>query len=127
MPAHFRFQYQVKTQPIFIGGEVIFEDKWHQGWSIPVRQARDPRAAIALAASGYFGFPQTTGEIITLDKWFAPWSERNVKTPARLRDGAQQFFAMQPAPDPFVATGWYNWLSEPVRLKPRLPVGEQQA
>jgi hypothetical protein len=126
MGFHQQIQYQSTTEPVFTGGETITEDKWHQPWSLPVRQKIDPRRAVALAASGEFFTSPTVGETISVDKWFAQLSKPVVLSKLGLRTGDQQSIAFQPAPSPFAPTGWYDWLSEPVRIKPGLRASAQQ-
>lgn len=72
-------------------------------------------------AIGQFAIGQvgTIIETISTDKWFVALSE-----PKRFLRGlgahSQQFLFQHPTPSPFVATGWFDWLSEPVRVKPIL-------
>jgi hypothetical protein len=107
--------------------EPVLEAKFHFGWSEPARPRIPARLAIALVASGVTFVPAPPfQEIVTEDRWHQAWSEPIVKRKPRLAEAHQQFLAWQPAPSPFVATGWFNWLSEPVRLKPALPAGGQQ-
>lgn len=62
-------------------------------------------------------------ENITEDKWHQPWSEPIVMTRAGLRVADQSFFYF--APNPVVPFSWYEELSTPVRVKPRLPTPSQ--
>jgi hypothetical protein len=118
-----RFQYPSLTQPVARGGETITEDKWHQGWTEPVRQKIAPRLAVALIASG-LGYVEAGpfAESVTESRWHQPWSEPVRVRPA-LPAGEQQALAFHPAP--VVPFDWRPGLSEPVRLRPALPVGEQ--
>jgi hypothetical protein len=122
MPTDSLFQYQQLAKPVFTGPEQVTESRWHQPWSEPVRVKIDPRLAIALAASGPFFTPETFGEIIFISKWFAPFSD-----PVRIKQGlsaaAQQTLTSQGPINPIVSFGYYNWLSEPVRIKLRTPPG----
>jgi hypothetical protein len=107
--------------------ETSLPSKWFAPLSEPVRQRIAPALAVALIASGatvppIAPFPET----VTESRWHQPWSEPVVKSRPRLAEAHQQFLAWQPAPSPFVATGWSNWLAEPVRTKPALPAGHQQ-
>lgn len=124
MAFHQQIQYQVIAEPVFTGKETITEDKWHQPWSIPVR--KNPPLPVGayqfLAYSESAQFPET----VTESRWHQPWSEPIVKAKIGLRTGDQQFAAFYPAPDPFVATGWFELLSEPKRFKLGLPAGDQQ-
>lgn len=105
-------------QVLLGGGEAIFEDKWHQGWSIPVRYARDPKAALALSASGLFwtSLDFAAGPGANYESpWHYPWSE-----PKRFKPGlaaAAQPFSGFLHPNPTVPISYYNWLSEPKRFK----------
>jgi hypothetical protein len=123
-----RFQYPFLTEPVApVGGETITEDKWHQGWTDPVRSRVAPQLAVALIASGLaYVEAAPFAETVTESRWHQPWSEPVVKAKPRLADARQQFLAWQPAPSPFVATGWYAPLSEPVRIKPALLASAQQ-
>jgi len=96
----------------------IFESTWHQTWSQPVRQRRDPRLVTALAASGASFSPAPPFEESILEsKWHFPWSE-----PVRLKRGLgaryQQALTIDPITFP-TRSGipWYANFSEPVRLK----------
>jgi hypothetical protein len=106
--------------------ETSLPSKWHAPLSEPVRQRIAPTLAVALIASGatvppIAPFPET----VTESRWHQPWSEPVVKSRPRLAEAHQQFLAWQPAPSPFVATGWFNWLAEPVRTRPALPAGHR--
>src|ERR1043166_9022164 len=119
-----RFQYPSLTQPVAPGGETITEDKWHQGWTNPVRHKIAPQLAVALIVSGLAyveaaPFPET----VTESRWHQPWSEP-VRVKARLPEGEQQFLSAQPWPA--IAIGWYRPLEEPVRVKPGLRAQLQQ-
>jgi hypothetical protein len=52
--------------------------------------------------------------------WFESFSEPIVKSKIGLAASDQQFIAHTSTPSPFVATGWYRNLEEPVRIKPQL-------
>ena len=114
MPQHFVIQYQVKTEPVFTGGEVISADKWLYQLSEPVRFKAISVALIA--ASGVFqALGAGTAEIITEDKWHFAWSEPIVKTKAGLGVGSQQFMAALPYPLP-PSMDWFVELSKPKTL-----------
>lgn len=114
------WQYQVKTQPVFVPTPPF--PSYFQPWSLPVRQ-RFITTALRAPNSAWSTF--TPSEIITVDKWFARLSEPKVKTLARLRDGAQQAFTTSPLPlTP--SMDWYDWFAEPVRTKARLRDALQQ-
>src|ERR1043166_1464175 len=118
-----RFQYPSLTQPVAPGGETITEDKWHQGWTNPVRHKIAPQLAVALIASGLAyveaaPFPET----VTESRWHQPWSEP-VRIKPALPAGEQQALAFHPAP--LVPFGWRPGVSEPGRVRPGRPVVEQ--
>jgi hypothetical protein len=118
-----RFQYPSLTQPVAAGGETITEDKWHQGWTDPVRQKIAPQLAVALIASGLvYVAAAPFAESVTESRWHQPFSEP-VRVKPRLPEGEQQFFA--PDAKPFVTFGWFAPFSEPVRIRAALPVVEQ--
>jgi hypothetical protein len=116
---------QTAVAALVTQSEPVLEAKWHQPFSEPVRHKIAPQLAVALIASGLaYVEAAPFAEAVTESRWHQPFSE-----PVRTRwfpAAEQQTLAWQPAPSPFVATGWFNWLSEPVRAKPRLPEGEQQ-
>lgn len=69
-----------------IFSEVIFEDKWHQAWSLPPVLAKQGLAAadqqfLALVKAAPFG------ETILEDKWHQPWS---MPVPARFLPAYEQ-------------------------------------
>jgi len=103
------FQYPGLVEPIFTGGETIFEDKWHQAWSQPVRQRRHPTAAVALAASGLFDCPHP----LVSFSWFHALAEPIVKQRPALRHAAQIFATI--SPQPAVSFSWFGHLAEPQR------------
>jgi hypothetical protein len=138
-----------------------FLEGWQYQWSEPVRLKRFPTAEQRPFDIGLPSF-----EIITLDKWYAPFRE-----PVRIKLGLlaseQQFLAIDPTfiPNPskllegylyplsepvrtrYLATAqqqvlawntlfafevitedkWHQPWTIPVRIKPRLPEGEQQS
>jgi hypothetical protein len=107
--------------------ETSLPSKWHAPLAEPVRQRIAPTLAVALIASGATVPPIAPfPESVTESRWHQPWSEPVVKARPRLAEAHQQFLAWQPAPSPFVATGWYAPLSAPVRIKPALLAGSQQ-
>src|ERR1043166_2467293 len=123
-PRRVQYQGQART-PAAPFAETVTEDRWHQPFSEPVRQRIVPRLAVARIASGLVYVEAAPfAETVTEDRWHQPFSEP-VRT-RRFPAAEQQALAWQRAPAPFVATGWFNWLTEPVRIKPRLPEGEQQ-
>lgn len=103
------------TQP-----EAVLESKWHQPWSEPVRFPPDLGAARQpFYTLGWAGpYPET----VTYAMWGFAWSEP-VRFKPKLIEAAQEPFTFHPTPNPFVAEGWYNWLSEPVREPKRLGPG----
>lgn len=111
-------QYQVKTDPVFTGGETVTADKWIYPWSEPVRYKK---IEIALIASGNFFTPASPfPEVVFEDRWHYPWSE-----PVRQRQGLgpqyQQYNTLDTQQIPTnVGMAWFGWLSEPVREKPGL-------
>ena len=60
-------------------------------------------------------------ELISADKWFVSLSIP-VRTLPRSPAALSPDYFFDPAPSPFVAYGWRQWLSEPVRLKPGIRV-----
>jgi len=115
--------YQAKAEPIFFAAETITEDKWHFAWSEPVRHKRDPKAAIALIASGGVlnPLPYTPLE----SGWHYPWSE-----PVRLKRGLAATQQQQPvlvrSIEQIFEDKWHQGWSIPVRSRPRLITGAQQ-
>jgi len=108
-------QYQVITQPVFVGGEVISEDKWHFPWSEPVRFKQG--LAVYLQPSNV-----TTDflkPIVLEDKWHQAWSIPSVLAKPGLSVTQQPVLAYGSI-KPVVSFAYYNWLSEPVRIKPGL-------
>lgn len=113
------FQYQIHVEPVLPPAAI----GWFQPLSQPVMR-RDPKAAIALAASGLFFSPQQAGETVTLDKWYEPYADP-VRIKQGLRSSLQQPLAMGPT-SPQVSFSWFGNLSDPVRQKIGLPAREQQ-
>src|SRR5262249_16070481 len=66
----------------------------------------------------------TAAEVITLDKWFVPFSVP-IRFPARLQASEQQFSAFNP--QPFVPFNWFYPFTEPARIKRGLLASLQQA
>jgi hypothetical protein len=124
-----RIQYQAfASQPAFFGGETTTEDKYHQPWSVPVRQKILPQLAAALIASGNIFTPAAPfPETVTESRFHYPWSE-----PVRFKQGLQAQYQQVSVRD-FLSfptsnhMAWYASLSMPVRLKPGLGVQLQQA
>jgi hypothetical protein len=135
--------------------EVITEDKWHQPWTDPTRRKigasqyqgyfeppeypNFPVTRVVTTALGSqvsyrvrFFFQSLAipvlppvPEVVTVDKWFEPWTD-----PVRTRPGllaAQQDVSADgeiiPKPSTLIEGWQYPW-SEPVRLR-ALPVSEQ--
>jgi len=92
--------------------ESVFESKFHQPWSEPVRVA--PRLHAGLnqyeSASESAQFPELT----FYAKYSYPWSEP-VRVPRRLPESIQQYFAF-PTSAPTINIGWYANLSTPAKL-----------
>lgn len=113
------------TQP-----EELDESKWHQPWSEPIRldlRAARLKAAYQQAAT-IDPYALTQAEAVLESKWHQPWSEpRRSKYERYLATPAQQFFEFEPEPPDLETVEWYQPLSEPVRLKPRLITGAQPA
>lgn len=147
-----RFQYQIKTEPVFIPTSVVVTDiKWFSPLSEPVRIK--PRLlegkqqfftinVIPLVSFAWFGglsepkrfkprlleggqqFSAFTWSPSTIKiDWFGSLSEPKRFKP-KLLEGQQQFFSFQPTP--VVSFAWFAGLSEPKRFKKRLPEGEHQ-
>lgn len=115
-------QYQQVAQPpAGIQPGPGYESQHHQAWSEPVRQKIAPALAIALIVSGAFApaFAPLRDTGLASGSWSQP--------PAQMRQVQYQawagpvFIGEASTPDK-----WYVALSEPVRIKPRLPEGEQQ-
>lgn len=67
--------------------------KFNYPWSEPKRYRRNPRAQTALDAPFLAFSPQTAGETIYLDKWFAPFSEpKRFKPGLRAADHPFEFY-----------------------------------
>lgn len=93
------------------------------GWA---QQLSQPLHALpGLRASEQQFLALTPPQVVSFS-WVYPWHDPVVRTKPSLKQALQQVLAFQPSPSPFVATGWYSWLSEPPRLKikPRLLAGE---
>lgn len=129
-------QYQVKTEapPGAFSAIARFESAWHYPWSEPVRFKQDPRASVALIASGPFAPVLTQTQIIDgfESRWHYPWSE-----PVRFKQDPKASIALAasgpfaPVLDPdteitnnFESRWHYPW-SEPVRFKPAVLVANQ--
>src|ERR1043166_7532544 len=118
-----RFQYPSLTQPVAPGGETITEDKWHQGWTNPVRHKIAPQLAVALIASGLaYVEAAPFAETVTESRWHQPWSEPVRVRPA-LPAGEQHFFEFEPTP--IISIGWHRPLAEPVRFRFTPPAQQQ--
>ncbi len=137
------------TAPVFVPtAETVTVDKWFVRWLEPVRvkgyvdvtnlsfTAVTVSSVTAIATNTtsasviferrvqYQGKAEPvfvpTGETVTVDKWFAPWRE-----PVR----SKPFYHLQQTTvgdtDPIVSFGWFESLSEPIRLKPNLREGAE--
>lgn len=130
MPLIQQFQYQSQTRPIFSGAETTAEDKWGFPWATPVRFKLEPRAAIALMASG--AFQSNWLPTIFEGSWHYPWSQP-VKEPLRLSTPNQRFFFAEPfsltGNDTTIEAKWHYAWPEPIRLSYRqsIRLGSQQA
>ena len=103
------------TQP-----EAVLESKWHQPWSEPVRVKLGLLAALqqSLAWNTVFTAP----EVITVDKWWEPWSD-----PTRPKWSPKTYPSIGfLAPQPQVSFGWFESLSDPVRIKNGAVAANQQ-
>lgn len=127
MDTRITLQYQAKTEapPGFISAVPQFESAWHQPWSEPVRKRVISVALIA--ASGLTYVPAQNVIIPPESSWHQPWSEPLHPKPG-LGAALQRAFTVDTAfvPNPRnLLEGWYNWLSEPVRIKRGIPAVEQ--
>lgn len=113
------FIYPSLTEPISQSGEAVFESKWHQPWTEPVRFRIDPRRKIAID-SWLYRLVQFSpfGEAPMESKFHFSWSE-----PVRQKKGMRawyqryDFYDLQFLPEPDAIFGsWYPPLTEPVRL-----------
>src|ERR1019366_4764345 len=91
-----RTLYPILQAPVLTTGqfpEAVFESKWHQPWSEPVRFKILPALAIVLAAASgnYFNpvpLPNSNPANIA-STWFAPFTDP-VRILPRLNTGSQQ-------------------------------------
>lgn len=111
----------------FTAPEVVTYDKWGYAWSEPIRL--DLRKNLRTSAQQFLAFQLTKAqqpEQITESRWHQPWSE-----PVRFTIDRRLAIALAisgPFNPPYASqiepgssyTPWFNWLSEPVRLKPGL-------
>jgi hypothetical protein len=125
--------------------DIIFVDRWFAWWSEPVRvKPRLPEGEQRFFAPDAkpfvtFGWYAALSEPVRT-RWFPPAEQQALAFPVQVYGAAQsgwsgpppsltrvqyQALAWQPAPDPFVATGWFNWWSEPIRIRPALSAIEQ--
>lgn len=129
MPNAARFQYQILAESLGVfTAETPVESKWHQPLSEPVRQKINPRQAVVEIASGltYSNWLPTIFE----DSWHQPWSypTKEMRRSPALLAGLQDYITPH---FPIVPPGggkneWFNWWSEPVRLKKGLGVQLQK-
>lgn len=101
--------------------EFISADKWFDPFSEPVRF----KPSLATGLHQFYASPDPLPRVTF--SWFGPLTYPIKLTLSGLPATQQQFFTIHPAPSPFVAYGWRQWLSEPVRLKPGLSVTLQPA
>jgi hypothetical protein len=94
---------------------------WWAPYNEPVRYLRDPRANIALINQF---FTTDIIPVVPFPRWFWSLSEPVRQKPFSPAAVYPNFF-YQPSPSPFAATGWYDWLSEPVRIRPLLLPDDQ--
>lgn len=124
-----RIIYPAYQAPVPIVAETITEDKWHQGWSEPVRQKRDPKAAIALIASGNvldpFPLPNPVTPA-TEASWHYPWSEPVRTRPGLLASQQQALIHVPRFVEIITLDKWYLAWAEPVRTRLGLLASEQQ-
>src|SRR6266446_5400028 len=101
------------TQP-----ETVTESRWHQSWSEPVRKKED-RVGIRVR------YPFIYGSVYM--SWFGPLSEPNPRTKSGLSAANQQTATFYPFPFPPVTAtiGWFNNLSDPVRIIRPTPTDQQ--
>lgn len=99
------------------------EDKWHQPWSTPVRVKPGLAAHHQqfLAYSESQQFPETVQE----DKWHRPWSDPSAFLTKRGLAAHQQRASTGVENVP-ANISWFAALSDPVRVKLRLPEASQQ-
>ena len=120
MPAAGQFQYQVKTEPVSTLPEAVAESKWHQPWSVPVRQRN---IATALQAPATVLVQSVFAEATLVSKWFQPLSEP-VRTRAALLAALQRAYFAEPfgltQPEAVSEDKWHQPWSSPVRIKPGL-------
>jgi len=106
--------------------EAVFESKWHQPWSEPVRVKPGLSAVAQQAFVKSFVF---VTEIVTLDKWYFAWPTPP-KPKISVQPASQQFIAFvkaAPFPETILESEWHQAWSEPVRLKPSLGAAYQVA
>lgn len=98
--------------------ESVTEDRWHQPWSEPLVKAKQP--VVWQQSHAFDPLP-----FIKID-WFEGFTDPSVK--AKQAVAWQQFIAQSESaqfPESVTEDRWHNPWSEPVRVKPALPVTEQ--
>lgn len=114
MPYAPLFQYQAHTEPVSTTGEDITESRWHQPWSEPSVKTKRGTHASRQPFIAFCPLP-----VIALPTWFMPLSIPQKLTKPGLPVNKHPFwFQTQQVPgSATLLQGWYNWYSEPVRLK----------
>lgn len=115
--------YQASAAPVFVTTETITEDKWHQPLSIPVRiKPRLITGAQQFLAFDPFPLPSVsgTGVVAAPPVAFEIFSRATIIYPAY--QGPIRF-----AVETITEDKWHQAWSTPVRIRPRLTTGAQQA
>lgn len=93
------------------GAETITADKWFAALSEPPRKRPGLKASEQQFSALSDPFP-----FVPIDWLVELVKPASLKRPGLL-PGEQQFLAWQPMPSPFVETGWFAPLAEPVRFR----------
>jgi hypothetical protein len=108
----------------FTFAETVSYDRWNYPWSEPVRFRPSPLLAADQRAD-WLGSPPLV-EAVLESKWHQPWSEpKRFKLDLGASRQAFYFANTDSGEDLLEPTSWFNWFSEPVRLKPGLLVDDQ--
>lgn len=98
--------------------EQVTESRWHQPWSERLYAKPGLGAHLAPSYQAPVLTPGQEPENVSEDRWHQPWSQRLLPL-AGVHASLQQFHT---GPVDFGAevlspTSWFNWFSEPVRIK----------
>lgn len=114
--------YQSLFSPVPIVALDVAPSKWHKPLAEPTRK---PSIIHEQGGAFYVGAPPFS---VAENRWFAPLSEPTRRKPTVQPDALSwSGFTPSAAVETVTVDKYYAWLSEPVRVRPGLPVYDQQA